>query len=121
MVVDVVRTSVEPKTLSPYVLVRRRTCGLELLRVSLKSGEEVLPVFSSEEAARRFLLSGALGERWRVRECSTGELISLLFGPCANVEQILLNPLPEPLTLKNELANPLYRESFIASLLGGRA
>lgn len=121
MVVDVARTSVEPKALSPYVLVRRGTCGLELLRVSLKSGEEVLPVFSSEEAARRFLLSGALGERWRVRECSTGELISLLFGPCANVEQILLNPLPEPLTLKDELANPLYRESFITSLLGGRA
>jgi len=95
-------------------------CGLELLRISLKSGEEVLPVFSFAEAARRFLLSGALGESWCVRECSAGEMVSLLFGPCANVERVLLNPLPEPLTAKEGLMTPVYRESFIASLLAGR-
>ncbi|HZC19155.1 MAG TPA: hypothetical protein VE225_05565, partial [Rubrobacteraceae bacterium] len=75
---------------------------------------------SSTEAAQRFLLSGALGESWCVRECSAGEMVSLLFGPCANVERVLLNPLPRPLMVKDELMNPVYRESFIASLLGGR-
>jgi hypothetical protein len=115
-----VRTSVERGILSPRVIVRHKTCGLELLRISLESGEEVLPVFSSAEAAGRFLLSGALGESWCVRECSAGEMVSLLFGPCANVERVLLNPLPEPLTAKEGLMNPVYRESFIASLLAGR-
>ncbi len=118
-VIDAARAPAERGVLSPYVIVRRDTRGLELLCVSL-SGEQVLPVFSSGEAARRFLLSGALEEGWRVRESSAGELISLLFGPCANVKQVLLNPLPEPPTVKDELAVSVYRESFIASLLGGR-
>jgi hypothetical protein len=87
----------------------------------LESGEEVLPMFSSEEAARRFLLPGALGEEWRVRWCSRGELISLLLGPCANVERVLLDPLSEPLTTEDALANSVYRESFIASLTGTEA
>lgn len=114
------RTSVERGILSPYVIVSHKMCGLELLRISLKSGEEVLPVFSSSEAAQRFLSSGDLGESWRVRECSAGEMVSLLLGPCVNVERVLLNPLPEPLAAKDGLINSVYRESFIASLLGGR-
>ncbi len=118
--VGAARTPVERGVLSPYVIVRLETRGLELMRISLRSGEQVLPVFSSGEAARRFLLSGALEEGWRVRECSAGELISLLFGPCANVKQVLLNPLPDPLMVKDGLANLVYRESFIASLLEGR-
>jgi hypothetical protein len=118
--VGAARTPVERGVLSLYVIVRRETRGLELLRISLRSGEQVLPVFSSGEAARRFLLSGALEEGWHVRECSAGELVSLLFGPCANVKQVLLNPLPDPLMVKDGLANPVYREGFIASLLEGR-
>ena len=113
---DAVLSSVERPALSPYALVRRKCSGLELLRVSLESGEEVLPMFSSEDAARRFLLPGAL-EEWRVRWCSRGELISLLLGPCAKVKRILLDPLPKPLTTQDALANSVYRESFIASLI----
>jgi hypothetical protein len=108
------QNSVERGVLSPYVIVSHKMCGLELLRISLKSGEEVLPVFSSAEAAQRFLLSGAPGEGWYVRECSTGEMVSLLSGLCANVKRVLLNPLPEPLTTKEGLMDPVHRESFIA-------
>lgn len=115
------QTSVERPALSPYVVVRCRSSGLELLRISLESGEEVLPMFSSEEAARRFLLPNTLEEDWRVRWCSTGELISLLFGPCANVKQVLLDPLPESLTTEGALTNTIYRESFIALLIGAKA
>ncbi len=114
---DAVLTSVERPVLSPYAIVSRKCSGLELLRVSLESGEEVLPMFSSEEAARTFLLPGALGEEWRVRWCSRGELISLLLGPCAKVKRVLLDPLPTPLTTQDTLANSVYRESFIASLI----
>ena len=114
------RNSVERGVLSPYVIVSHKMRGLELLRISLKSGEQVLPVFSSTEAAQRFLLSGAPGEGWYVRECSAGEMVSLLSGLCANVKRVLLNPLPEPLTTKDGLMNPVHRESFVASLLEGR-
>ena len=117
---DVAQTPVERKALLPYVIVRSGISCPELLRVSLESGEEVLPVFSSGEAAWRFLLSGAFGEGWRVKGCSAGELVSLLFGPCANIKRILPNPLPGPLTAEDEVATSVYRESFIASLLGSR-
>ena len=119
--VETVRTSSARAVLAPYVIVRREITCPELLRVFFESGEEVLPVFSSEEAARRFLISYSHGEEaWRVRECSAGELISLLLGPCANVERVLLNPLQEPLAEEDALVNPIDRESFVASLLGSR-
>ncbi|MBV9453564.1 MAG: hypothetical protein JOZ19_05510 [Rubrobacter sp.] len=109
MIVDAPRSSVERGKLSPYVLVRHKMCGLKLLPIPLKSGEQVLPVFSSAEAAQRFLPSAALGESWCVRECSAGEMVSLLFGLCANVKRVLLNPLPEPLTARDWLTSPVYR------------
>jgi hypothetical protein len=116
--VETVRTSSARTALAPYVIVRREITCPELLRVFFES-EEVLPVFSSEEAARRFLISYSHGEEaWRVRECSAGELISLLFGPCANVKRVVLNPLQEPLAVEDALVNPIDRESFVASLLG---
>jgi len=116
---ETVRTSGARTTLASYVIVRREITCPELLRVLLESDEEVLPVFSSEEAARRFLVSYGEGA-WRVRECSAGELISLLFGPCANIRRVLLNPLQEPLAAEDALVSPIDRESFVASLLGSR-
>jgi hypothetical protein len=44
------------------VISRQEKGYPELLRISLRAGEEkALPVFSSEELARRFLRSGDLG------------------------------------------------------------
>lgn len=120
--IDTVPTSTERAILWPYVIVRHQTSRLVLLCVSSESGGRVvLPVSSSEEAARSFLLLGALGEGWCVRWCSTGEMISLLLGPYANVERVLLNPLTEPLTAEDVPANSVYREGFIASLIGSRS
>jgi hypothetical protein len=62
-----------------YVIARRETTGFELPHTFSYLGKEVLPVFSSAEAARRFLASLALSDSWHVREFSTGELGSLLF------------------------------------------
>ena|SRR5215217_6389957 len=114
--VETVRMPSEHTVLSPYVIVCREITCPELLWVSLESGEEVLPVFSSEETARRFLMSCGHEEEWRIRECSAGELISLLLGPCANVERVFL----DPLTMEDALAVPIPRESFVASLFGSR-
>jgi len=62
-----------------YLIARREATGFELPHTFFYSGEGALPVFSSVEAARGFLASRNLGQGWRVRECSAGELVSLLF------------------------------------------
>jgi hypothetical protein len=56
---------------------------------------EVLPVFSFEEEAKMFLHLGGYEESgWRARESCTGELVSVLLGPCLDVEGVALDPLP---------------------------
>jgi hypothetical protein len=111
------RASLGRQARSPHAIVRYEPNHLEFLRVSSKVGEEALPVFSSEEMARRFLLSGAFDEGWRVRWCSTGEMISLLLGLCADVESVLL----DPPTREDAWINPMYRECFVTSLAENRS
>src|SRR5215213_4558781 len=57
---------------------------------------KVLPVFSFEEEAQMFLHLGGYEESgWRARESCAGELVSVLLGPCVDVEGVALDPLPE--------------------------
>ncbi|MDP9474465.1 MAG: hypothetical protein M3R38_01990 [Actinomycetota bacterium] len=59
-------------------------------------GGRALPVFSGEGEAEMFVwLGGAFDAGWRIRETPTGELISILCGPCASVSSIALDPSPE--------------------------
>ena len=57
-----------------------------------------LPVFSFKEEAQTFLgLSEndqEEGRMWRIRETTAGELVSVLLAPCADVRQVMLDPLP---------------------------
>src|SRR5919112_4290719 len=58
-------------------------------------GEKALPVFSGEGEAEMFVwLGGAFEDGWRVRESSAGELVSILYGPCAGVGSVALDPSP---------------------------
>jgi hypothetical protein len=58
-------------------------------------GGRALPVFSGEGEAEMFVwLGGAFQDGWRVRETSTGELVSMLCGPCARVRNVALDPSP---------------------------
>ena len=100
-------------------MISRREKGvLELLRISLRAGdEEALPVFSSEMLARGFLRCGDLGPEWRVSEYHAGELVSLLLGPYTDVMWVLPNPLPKPLAAEDALLNLLDRGSFVSLLL----
>lgn len=102
-----------------YLITRREVKGLEVPHVLLKCGEEVLPVFSSAEAAARFLSSQVLGEGWYVRQFSTGELVSLLFGLYGRVARVLHNPLPGALSGEDVLSSLVSRDRFIDSLIGG--
>ena len=59
-------------------------------------GEQALPVFSDDGEAEMFVwLGGAFEDEWRVRETSAGELVSILYGPCAGVGRVALDPSPE--------------------------
>ena len=102
-----------------YLIARRETKGLEVPHVLLKGGEEVLPVFSSAEAAARFHSSQVFGEGWYVRQFSTGELVSLLFGLYGRMARVVHNPLPGTLSGEDALLSLVSRDRFIESLIEG--
>lgn len=75
-----------------YVLAREGNQGPVLFRLPLGFDEEALVVFSSGRAAQSFALSNALGQEWRTKICSAGELVSWLLGPYMSIEWVLLDP-----------------------------
>ena len=100
-----------------YVIARREITGFELPHTFSHSGKEVLPVFSSAEAARRFLASLALSDRWHVRQFSTGELVSLLFILHKKVAWVLSNPPLERLLAEDAQSQLMRRERFVEFLI----
>ena len=102
---------------SPYWLLAKRRCGrFEVLTTSLADGRRVLPVFSFEEEAALFLCLGVQGS-WQVRRTGPGELASLLYGPCREVELVALDPVSE---VETDMINRLVsveRRRFVDILL----
>lgn len=91
---------------------------LNLLRVPVSPCEEALVAFSSRDAARRALPSGALPAVRGTRVCSGGEIVSLLFGPYRDVEWVLFDPLPGRLQREAVAgADLVSRQRFVDSLL----
>jgi hypothetical protein len=108
----------EPRRASPqYVIARCSKGSLELLRIPLRAGEKALPIFSFEELAQGFLKHRGLGPEWYIKKSYNGEMISLLLGPCTDVERILPNPLPDPLVAQGALLNSMDRKRFMDFLL----
>ena len=105
-----------------WLIARHRTCGMEVLTANLARGGEALPVFSLEDDANAFLRLGELGDDWRARESAGGELVSVLCGPCAGVERVVLDPIGLPGPLAEGLDGPssTEREAFMRSLLNPR-
>ena len=98
-----------------YVVVKDGDKGLEVLRVPLPGKGEALPVFSAGWAARGYLFAEAPGGGWYVKTCTPDELLSLLFGSCAGVEWVALDPRPG--RSAGEAANVMPRENFMDYLL----
>ncbi len=82
---------------TPWWLIVRSEGGgraWEALTVE-RDGVEALAVFSFGEEAEMFLgLQGLAIDGWRIRESRSGELASVLCGPCAGMEDVAL-ALPE--------------------------
>jgi hypothetical protein len=112
--------SEEHKPLQRYLIVGHGSKGLELPGIFSDSGEEILPVFFSEEAAWEFLSLSSLGKRWYVRGFSGGELVSVLFAFHAGMKGVLLDP--HPRVLSEEVALSFVgRNALVSSLLETRS
>ncbi len=101
-----------------HAIARHGGHGPELLHVALRTGEEVLPLFSSGGTARDFLATRDLDGTWYTRECYAGELVSLLLGLYAGVDGVLLDPVDGDEVEGYVPENFVYWESFVGYLLG---
>lgn len=118
------RTAKHPRrlTTSPtrWLVVRDGDGRLEPLWVEDGGSERMLPVFSFEEEAELFLRLGDYHDAgWRARESSVGELVSVLYGPCAGVKGVALDPLPEMLADGTLALVGVGRERFLGRILAG--
>jgi hypothetical protein len=112
------RVSGRQPSSSYWLLVRNENGGLEALVTDLAGGEEALLVFSHEEEAEMFLRLGQAGfVYWQARESTPGELISVLYGLCAGVERVALDPLPEMIAERTVGLISLSRERFMDLVL----
>ena len=93
----------------------------DLLTVDLDGAGQALPVFSFEEEAEMFLwLQTTEDGREEVRETTPGQLVSILYGPCADVGRVMLDPLPEiGARMQNSLLG-MDRNDFVESVMGAR-
>lgn len=92
------RSARRPTGRHPYstwwLLAKNGNPRAEVLTVD-SGGERTLPAFSGEAEAEMFLwLGGAFEDGWHARETSSGELVSLLSGPYADVGSVALDPSP---------------------------
>ncbi|MBA3617291.1 MAG: hypothetical protein M3491_00975 [Actinomycetota bacterium] len=96
-----------------WLLAKDENLGVGML-VADCGGEQALPVFSGEGEAEMFVwLGGAFEDDWRVRETSAGELVSILYGPCAGVGRVALDPSPEMAAETIRLVS-VSRERFVS-------
>jgi hypothetical protein len=93
---------------------------MNALTIRLSGDREALAIFGFEEEAEMFLhfRGAALEDGWSVRQTSVGELVSVLYGPCANAKKVVVDPVPE--VGKRELVRipSMHRNDFLWDLLG---
>jgi hypothetical protein len=103
-----------------WIISRVRGGRVEAMTVS-RGREALLAVFGHEEAAGMFLWSlgpGKAADGWRVAETRSGELASVLYGPCGGADGVALDPLPETLEEGTAALVRVGRERFLTRLLG---
>jgi len=93
----------------------------DLLTVDLDGTGEALPVFSFEEEAEMFLWLQPSEEGRELREITPGQLVSILYGPCADVGRVMLDPLPEIGARMQISLLGMDRHDFVESVMGARS
>ena len=101
-----------------WLLAKNENGRLEVLATDLAGEDEAMPVFSHEEEAQMFLGLWEEGcDGWRARQSTAGELISVLYGPCARVKRVALDPLPEMVLERTVGLVSLSRKRFVDLVL----
>ncbi len=108
-----------PKTrrLAYWLIAKHENGRMHAFVTGARSDDQALPVFSFEEEAQLFLWLENPGTDWRARETTVGELISVLFGSCASVKEVALDPLPEMVAQRTLGLVSLSRERFMDLVL----
>ena len=92
-----------------------------VLTVDLEGTGEALPVFSFEEEAELFLWLQRTEEGWEAREITPGQRVSILYGPCADVGRVMLDPLGEIGVRMQISLLGMDRGDFVESVMGARS
>jgi hypothetical protein len=93
----------------------------DLLTVDLDGAGQALPVFSFEEEAEMFLWLQTTEDGREVRETTPGQLVSILYGPCADLGRVMLDPLPEIGARLQISLLGMDRRDFVESVMGARS
>jgi hypothetical protein len=104
-----------------WVIAKDGFGQLEVLTVDLDGTGEALPVFSFEEEAEMFLWLQRTEDGQEVRETTPGQLVSILYGPCADVGRVMLDPLPEIGARMQISLLGMDRNDFVESVMGARS
>jgi hypothetical protein len=102
-----------------FWLIATRAHGWREVLTIDAGGQTVLPVFSFKEEGEFFLGLEGTEADWWIRETTTGELVSLLVGLYARVDNVALDPLPPGLGEREivELVST-GRRHFVRHLMG---
>jgi hypothetical protein len=103
-----------------WLITRYDHSKLNALTISLNGDRKALAIFGFEEEAEMFLhlRRPALEEGWSVRQTSAGELVSVLYGPCADAKKVVIDPVPG-VARKGVVGIPsMHRDHFLRMLLG---
>ena len=114
----------QPRTQRYWIIAKDANEGfgqLEVLTVDLDGTGEALPVFSFEEEAEMFLWLQRTEDGQEVRETTPGQLVSILYGPCADVGRVMLDPLPEIGARMQISLLGMDRHDFVESVMGARS
>lgn len=84
-----------------WTVVRQGPCHTDVFTIDPDGRGEALMVFGFEAEAELF--AGFEEAGWQVRETTPGEIISVLHGPCAEVERVVLDPLPRSISASMEI------------------
>jgi hypothetical protein len=95
---------------------------MEVLTIGPYLDERFLALFSYEQEAEAFLslLGDDKKKGWRIEQTTAAELVSILLGPCAEVEGVALDPLPLEQSREMLSLVSMSRDLFLQYLLEER-
>ncbi len=101
-----------------WIITSYENNRMEVFTAGLDPDGGFLAVFSFEEEAEAFLwlLGDDEKKGWHSEETTSGELVSVLLGPCADVKRVVLDPLPLPLGRAMLPVVSVNRDAFLRCL-----